>query len=80
MEIEGHTDAVGSDQYNLKLSESRANSVRDYLVQSGLTADRIIAVRGLGKVQPVATNDTAEGRQMNRRVEIIIADSVKSQQ
>jgi outer membrane protein OmpA-like peptidoglycan-associated protein len=80
MEIEGHTDAVGSDQYNLKLSESRAGSVRDYLVQAGLTPDRIIAVRGLGKVQPVATNDTAEGRQMNRRVEIIIADSVKGQQ
>jgi outer membrane protein OmpA-like peptidoglycan-associated protein len=79
MEIEGHTDAVGTDQYNLKLSEARAGSVRDYLVQAGLNSERIIAVRGLGKMQPVATNDTAEGRQMNRRVEIIIADTVKGQ-
>ena len=74
LEIEGHTDAIGSEQYNLKLSDARANSVRDYLAQAGVASTRIVGVRGLGKARPVATNDTAEGRQMNRRVEIIIAD------
>lgn len=77
MEIEGHTDAIGSDEYNLRLSEARASSVRAYLVQANLDPARIAAIRGLGKTQPVATNDTAEGRQMNRRVEIIIADQEK---
>lgn len=77
IEIEGHTDAVGSEEYNLRLSESRAASVRDYLVQASLDTARIVATRGLGKTRPVATNDTAEGRQMNRRVEIIIADQEK---
>lgn len=77
IEIEGHTDAIGSDEYNLKLSEARASSVRAYLVQSNLDPARIGAIRGLGKTKPVATNDTAEGRQMNRRVEIIIADQEK---
>ena len=75
IEIEGHTDAVGSEEYNLKLSEDRARSVRDYIAEAGIAADRIIAVRGFGKAKPVATNDTAEGRQMNRRVEIVIADT-----
>ncbi|MEW6127576.1 MAG: OmpA family protein [Acidobacteriota bacterium] len=75
MEIEGHTDAIGSDEYNLKLSADRAASVRDYLTQAGISGTKIIAVRGLGKTQPVATNDTPEGRQVNRRVEIIIADT-----
>ncbi|HKZ78095.1 MAG TPA: OmpA family protein [Pyrinomonadaceae bacterium] len=74
MEIEGHTDAIGSDEYNLKLSEARAGSVRNYIVQAGIDPARILAVRGFGKTQPVATNDTPEGRQMNRRVEIIIAE------
>jgi len=74
LEIEGHTDAVGSEEYNLKLSQERANSVRDYLLQAGLMQNRITATRGLGKSSPVATNDTPEGRQMNRRVELIIAD------
>jgi len=77
MEIEGHTDSVGSEEYNLKLSEARASSVRSYLVQASIGPGRIVATRGLGKMQPVATNDTAEGRQMNRRVEIIIADQEK---
>jgi outer membrane protein OmpA-like peptidoglycan-associated protein len=75
MEIEGHTDAIGTDEYNMKLSEDRAQSVRDYLNSAGIAADKIIAVRGFGKTRPVTTNDTAEGRQMNRRVEIVIADS-----
>jgi outer membrane protein OmpA-like peptidoglycan-associated protein len=74
MEIEGHTDSIGSDEYNLRLSEARASSVRDYLLGAGIPADRVAAVRGLGKTMPVATNDKPEGRQMNRRVEIIIAD------
>lgn len=74
LEIEGHTDSVGSDDYNQKLSEDRAAAVRSYLTQEGVKAEKIIAVRGFGKTQPVTTNDTAEGRQMNRRVEIVIAD------
>jgi outer membrane protein OmpA-like peptidoglycan-associated protein len=75
IEIEGHTDSVGSDDYNLKLSEDRARSVQTYLNSSGIATDKIIAVRGFGKARPVTTNDTAEGRQMNRRVEIVIADT-----
>jgi outer membrane protein OmpA-like peptidoglycan-associated protein len=75
MEIEGHTDAVGSEEYNVRLSQSRAESVRDYLGQAGIPADRIIATRGLGKSQPVADNTTSAGRQANRRVEIVIADA-----
>ena len=75
MEIEGHTDAVGSDAYNQKLSEDRAQAVRDYLAQAGLPTDRITATRGFGKTRPVTTNDTPEGRQMNRRVELVIADN-----
>jgi outer membrane protein OmpA-like peptidoglycan-associated protein len=74
MEIEGHTDSVGSQDYNQKLSEDRARSVSDYLLKSGLASERIRAVRGFGKLRPVATNDNATGRQMNRRVEIVIAD------
>ncbi|HEU4390753.1 MAG TPA: OmpA family protein [Blastocatellia bacterium] len=77
MEIEGHTDAIGSADYNVKLSEARANSVKDYLAQAGIDSGRITAVRGLGKTRPVTTNDTPEGRQMNRRVEIVIADQEK---
>jgi outer membrane protein OmpA-like peptidoglycan-associated protein len=75
IEIEGHTDAVGTDEYNLKLSEDRAESVRYFIVQSGIAENRILGSRGFGEVRPVATNDTPEGRQMNRRVEIVIADA-----
>ncbi|MGH9835347.1 MAG: OmpA family protein, partial [Blastocatellia bacterium] len=75
IEIEGHTDSIGSDEYNQRLSESRAMTVRDYMTQAGLPADRIVATRGFGKARPVVTNDTPEGRQINRRVEIIIADT-----
>ena len=80
LEIEGHTDSVGTDEYNLKLSSARANSVRDYITQAGIVSDRIVATRGLGKTRPVATNDTPEGRQVNRRVELIIEDHEISQQ
>jgi OmpA-OmpF porin, OOP family len=68
--VEGHTDSVGSDAYNQKLSERRAKAVRDYIVSQGINADRI-TTRGFGKSKPVASNDTAEGRAENRRVEII---------
>jgi outer membrane protein OmpA-like peptidoglycan-associated protein len=69
--IEGHTDSVGSDATNQVLSEKRAAAVRDYLVSRGLGRDRM-TVTGLGETTPVATNDTAAGRQQNRRVELII--------
>lgn len=72
LEVEGHTDAVGSDDYNQQLSEKRAGAVRDYLVQQGIPSDTIVA-RGLGKTQPVASNDTTEGRQQNRRVELVLS-------
>jgi outer membrane protein OmpA-like peptidoglycan-associated protein len=74
LEIEGHTDSVGSDELNNKLSQSRAESVRDYLQQAGVKPDRIKAVRGFGKTKPIATNDSAAGRQQNRRVEVVIED------
>ncbi len=74
MEVEGHTDAIGSQDYNQKLSEDRAQSVSSYLLKAGIASDRILAVRGFGKLKPVTTNDTPEGRQMNRRVEIVITD------
>jgi outer membrane protein OmpA-like peptidoglycan-associated protein len=70
--VEGHTDAVGSDEYNQNLSERRAESVRDYFVQQGIAAASVEA-RGFGKTEPIASNDTAEGRQQNRRVELILS-------
>jgi outer membrane protein OmpA-like peptidoglycan-associated protein len=72
VQIEGHTDSVGSDEYNQDLSERRAGVVRDYFVQQGIAANSIEA-RGFGKTQPIATNDTAEGRQQNRRVELVLS-------
>jgi outer membrane protein OmpA-like peptidoglycan-associated protein len=72
LEIEGHTDAIGSDTYNQELSEKRAAAVQQYLVQQGITADSMVA-RGLGKLQPVADNSTAAGRQQNRRVELVVS-------
>jgi len=65
----GHTDSVGSDAYNQKLSERRAGAVKDYLVTKGIPAAKITTI-GKGESQPVATNKTAEGRQKNRRVDI----------
>jgi outer membrane protein OmpA-like peptidoglycan-associated protein len=71
LQVEGHTDSIGSDEYNQLLSEQRAASVRDFLVQQGVRADSVSA-RGYGKANPVATNDTPEGRQRNRRVELVV--------
>src|SRR6266540_2682416 len=75
LKIEGHTDSVGSDELNNKLSLNRAQSVGDYLTTAGVKSERVKAVRGFGKSKPVATNGTAAGRQMNRRVEIVIDDA-----
>jgi len=69
--VEGYTDSTGSDELNERLSQARADAVRDFLVQQGIAADRIKAV-GRGEMSPVATNATAEGRAMNRRVEIVV--------
>jgi outer membrane protein OmpA-like peptidoglycan-associated protein len=67
--VEGHTDSVGSDAYNQKLSQRRADAVRQYLVKHGIPANRITA-EGFGESRPVASNDTADGRAQNRRVEL----------
>ncbi|HEY4951032.1 MAG TPA: OmpA family protein [Candidatus Acidoferrales bacterium] len=75
LSVEGYTDSVGSDAFNQTLSEQRANTVRDYLVQQGLDPTSIVAT-GFGKSNPVASNDTTAGRQQNRRVEIIISGEV----
>jgi outer membrane protein OmpA-like peptidoglycan-associated protein len=71
VEISGHTDNVGKDDYNQRLSEDRAQSVVDYLVEKKISEDRLTAV-GYGKTKPFATNDTAEGRAKNRRIEFKI--------
>jgi outer membrane protein OmpA-like peptidoglycan-associated protein len=69
--VEGHTDATGSEQHNQRLSESRASSVADYLIDSGVPASAI-TVYGYGELRPTSTNETDAGRQLNRRVEIHI--------
>lgn len=73
--IEGYTDTTGTPDYNLKLSQQRADTVRDFLVAQGLSADTITA-KGLGQADPVADNGTAAGRKQNRRVEIIVSGEV----
>jgi outer membrane protein OmpA-like peptidoglycan-associated protein len=75
MEVDGHTDSTGSDEYNQQLSEKRAASVRDYLVQQGIPISGV-AVMGFGKTEPVASNSTAAGRQQNRRVELMVSGEV----
>lgn len=69
--IEGHTDSVGSEEFNLRLSERRAMAIRDLLVARGVAPDRVTVI-GYGESRPRASNDTAYGRQLNRRVEIFI--------
>jgi len=71
LQIEGHTDSVGSDDFNQQLSERRADSVRDFLAEQGVQTSSMTA-HGFGKTQPVASNDTGEGRQRNRRVELVV--------
>ena len=71
VEISAHTDSKGSDEYNLELSQKRAESVVNYLIAKGTNSDRLVA-KGYGETQPIATNDTEEGRALNRRVEMKI--------
>ena len=75
LDVEGHTDSVGGDAYNQQLSEQRGESVRGYLTQQGMAAGSVSS-KGFGKTQPVASNDTAQGRQLNRRVELVISGEV----
>ena len=71
-EISGHTDSVGSDSYNQKLSEQRAKSVYEYFIHEGGVSSKRLSYKGYGESRPIATNDTDEGRQQNRRVELNI--------
>ena len=75
LEVEGHTDSVGSDEFNQRLSEQRASTVREFLVDQGLASGSVTS-KGFGKTMPVASNDTAAGRQKNRRVELIVSGEV----
>lgn len=75
--IEGHTDSTGSEDYNLGLSQRRADSVQSYLVSRGITADRLSSY-GKGQMSPVSSNETTLGRQQNRRVEVIISRLVST--
>jgi outer membrane protein OmpA-like peptidoglycan-associated protein len=72
LQVEGHTDSVGSEDYNQRLSENRAGSVRTYLVEQGISPNAI-GTAGFGETMPVASNDTAAGRQQNRRVELVVS-------
>jgi outer membrane protein OmpA-like peptidoglycan-associated protein len=78
LSVEGYTDSVGTDEYNQKLSERRADAVRDYLTSNGINPGNVQA-QGLGKANPVASNDTAAGRQQNRRVEMVVSGDVIGQ-
>jgi outer membrane protein OmpA-like peptidoglycan-associated protein len=75
LQIEGYTDSIGSDEYNQTLSEKRADTVRAYLVSSGVSMDSV-AARGMGKADPIGDNSTAAGRKLNRRVEMIVSGDV----
>jgi outer membrane protein OmpA-like peptidoglycan-associated protein len=73
--VEGHTDSVGGEAYNQLLSEQRGTAVRDYLTHEGMPGNSVTS-RGFGKTQPVASNETAAGRQQNRRVEIVVSGEI----
>ena len=75
LDVEGYTDSVGGAAYNQRLSEERGGAVRDYLTQQGMAASSVTS-KGFGENQPVASNDTAKGRQQNRRVELVISGDV----
>jgi outer membrane protein OmpA-like peptidoglycan-associated protein len=75
LQVEGYTDSIGSAEYNQTLSDKRAEAVRDYIVTSGVSMNNVVA-RGMGKADPVADNSTAAGRQLNRRVEMIVSGDV----
>ena len=77
--VVGHTDSTGADDYNQSLSVRRADSARTFLLGAGLEASRVVAV-GRGEMEPIATNDTVDGRQQNRRVEIAIFASEEMQE
>jgi len=79
LDVEGFTDSVGGDDYNQKLSEQRGESVRDYLTEQGVLSTSVTS-RGFGKSQPVASNDTAAGRQQNRRVELVVSGEIIGEQ
>jgi outer membrane protein OmpA-like peptidoglycan-associated protein len=72
LQVEGYTDSVGSDEYNQKLSENRADAVRDFLITQGVQTDNITGT-GYGKAKPVADNATAQGRAQNRRVQLVVS-------
>jgi len=73
--VEGNTDNVGSDEFNQTLSEKRAEAVRDYLVSQNVSPDSLTSI-GYGKTRPIASNDTADGRQQNRRVEMVMSGDI----
>ena len=75
IQVEGHTDSVGGEEYNMRLSENRANTVRTFLVDQGVNQENVGA-QGFGKTMPVADNSTAAGRQMNRRVELVVSGDI----
>jgi outer membrane protein OmpA-like peptidoglycan-associated protein len=76
LSVEGHTDSTGKDSYNMTLSEQRAQSVKNYLVNQQIMAARV-STSGFGESRPIATNDTANGRAQNRRVEIQIVPNTQ---
>lgn len=76
--VEGHTDSIGTDEYNLGLSQRRADAVRDYLTSNSINPANVQSI-GLGKAGPVASNDTGPGRQQNRRVEMVVSGDVIGQ-
>jgi outer membrane protein OmpA-like peptidoglycan-associated protein len=75
LQIEGYTDNVGSDEFNLRLSQKRADAVREYLASQGINPDNISS-QGYGKADFVAENTTAAGRQQNRRVEMVVSGEI----
>jgi outer membrane protein OmpA-like peptidoglycan-associated protein len=77
--IEGNTDNTGSEEHNMKLSQQRADNVKAFLVEQGIAAERLTA-KGLGMTMPVADNSTKEGRQKNRRVDLVIQDKALQQE